>query len=394
MAQLAPAVTRNLKFIPCPPPLPPPPSLGDDLSHGSLLKKETVFGLTLTPVSQRTISAHKPTKKMKSLFWNKIPANECQQSPLWQSISTDALDSLPIDYKHLEERFAAQDTTEKKSSRRRNSIIDSNSFRPKSLLDSGRAQNILISAGKIRGSSESILTLLQELNPTVLTEDIVKILQNIIPTPEEIRLLRGYEGDRALLGPAEQFLLPLCEVPRLSQRLFCHLTILTWHSVAQKLSQKLSALEQVYRQLCIDESLAHLSTLLRYVLAIGNFLNDGSHRVSTAIRLNSILKFHDIRSELLTSGGGSGGGSGSFETSSPSGVAMTNESSRYTLLTFLVCELLRHSPDSLRYICERWTENFYLMEGELSLSQLTLDVHHLRVASPPFPASCSSLPPL
>jgi inverted formin-2 len=357
----AEAVPRRSKPVPCPPPLPSLSASGDEQS---LARIESLFGVKLAPVAHRSLSAQKPTKKMKSLFWNKIPSNETQQSPLWQAISLGSLESLPINYKTLEERFAAQDL-EMKASKRRLSIADLNSYRPKSLLDSARAQNILISSGKIRCSSESLLTLLRELDPIHLTEEIVKILQNIIPTPEEIRQLRSYEGDRSLLGQAEQFLLPLCEVPRLSQRLFCHLTILTWHSAAQKLSQKLSALEQVYRDLIKEESLAHLTILLRYVLAIGNFLNEGSHRVSTAIRINSILKFHDIRSDLSSGSGGS---------------SEAGESSRYTLLTFLVCELLKHSPDSLTYICESWTSSFSLMEGELSLSQLTLDVHHLRVS--------------
>jgi inverted formin-2 len=373
------AVNGSRKTIPSPPPLPlflsphspPIPSTFPTPKDGE--QKKIVSPETfLSKTNQRIYSKHKSKKKMKSLFWTKIPSNESQQSPLWQSMSIDLLDSLPINYQILEERFATHDH-EIKSSKRRNSILDSNSFRPKSLLDNGRTQNILISAGKIRGTSESILTLLKELNPTILTEEIVKILQNIIPTPEEICLLRSYEGDRTLLGSAEQLLFPLCEVPRISQRLFCHLTMLTWSPSAQKISHQLSILEKIYCELCTDNSLNHLTKILQYTLAIGNFLNNGSHRVSTAIRLSSILKFQDIRSDQSFSGTETSG------NQSPVAIISSNESTRYTLLTFLVSELMRNCPHSLRYICESWSEIFSIMEGDFSLSQLTIDTRLLQV---------------
>lgn len=313
--------------------------------------------------TNRIISIHQPKKKMKSLFWTKISNNECKDSPLWQGISIDILDSLPIDYTVLEERFSTQDVNGK-SSRRRSSIADVHNNRPKSLLDSSRTQNILISAGKLRGISDDILSLIKDLNPTILTEDIVKILQNIIPTPDEIRMLRGYEGDRTLLGQGEQFLLPLCEIPRLSQRLFCHLTVLTWIPSAQKISHKLSILEKIYTELVSEDSVHHMSNILQYTVAIGNFLNGGSHRVSTAVRINSILKFLDIRSDA----------NGAENTG-----VISLSGDRYTLLTFLVTQLLKHCPHSLRYVCEYWTDLISILEGELSFSQLSIDVSQLQV---------------
>lgn len=362
------AVQRSNNSIPTPPRLPSTGTLQHVSSNLNAINTSSNPKNLLNGdgkaklVTNRMISCHQPKRKMKSLFWTKLGHNELKESPLWQAISLNILDSLPIDYELLEERFSAQDS-DGKSSKRRNSIADMHSFRPKSLLDSSRTQNILISAGKLRGISDDILSLLKDLNPIILTEELVKILQNIIPTSDEIRILRGYEGDRTLLGPGEQFLLPLCDVPRLSQRLFCHLTILTWIPSALKISHKLSILEKIYSELVSDESLHHMSNILQYAIAIGNFLNGGSHRVSTAVRISSILKFVEIRSDV--------------ENSVSNGT--NSESGRYTLLTFLVSQLMKNCPHSLRYICEYWTDVLSIVEGEISFSQLISDASHLQV---------------
>ena len=52
------------------------------------------------------------------------------------------------------------------------------------------------------------------LDSTVLSPDDVHMLKLFVPTDEESRTLRAFEGPAASLGIAERFFLEILEVPR------------------------------------------------------------------------------------------------------------------------------------------------------------------------------------
>jgi hypothetical protein len=60
-----------------------------------------------------------------------------------------------------------------------------------------------------------------QLDATLLSPDDVHMLKLYVPTEEEIKTLRAYDGPTASLGIAERYFLEMLDVPRYEERLTC-----------------------------------------------------------------------------------------------------------------------------------------------------------------------------
>lgn len=138
-----------------------------------------------------------------------------------------------------------------------------------------------------------VLLVAQCMDVEALSRDEAAMLLALLPSPEEVELVTTYEGDPAGLGSLEKFVLAIKDVPMLKRRLeavaFRHRFDELEAETAEQLGRIDAALEVVDR--CQE-----LQSLLRFVLALGNYLNAGSNRGGAyGFKLGSLSKLATVR---------------------------------------------------------------------------------------------------
>ncbi|XP_069796877.1 FH1/FH2 domain-containing protein 3 [Narcine bancroftii] len=113
---------------------------------------------------------------------------------------------------------------------------------------------------------------LLSLDRCVLGREALQRLQSLVPTEDEIRLIRGAQASHPgrTLGSAEQFLLRLFSVPQLHARLSLWVFTLDYDSREKEIAEPLFDLKLGMEQLAGNKT---FHCVLATLLAIGNFLN-------------------------------------------------------------------------------------------------------------------------
>ena len=270
------------------PPPPPPPGLGFSM---------------LPPKPDL-----KPNKKMKPLFWVKVPEMMVTKS-IWKdaAIKLDAFDiNLLEDLFHVEEKRTIERQQTKTSSMN------------KTLLDSKKAQNlgIFLSGFKIKTESfEEKLSVLNEEDGLPL-EHIVA-LKRFQPSTDEFDLFKNFTGDKTTLSSVDKFMLKLCEIPHLDKKLDILLTVMEMPMQYEEIQPSVVGMLDACTKL---ENSKNFIRLLEYVLSVGNYINGGTNRGRAhGFRLNALVKLVDIQST----------------------------DKKYSLLRYIVEQLIEKDPDAL-----------------------------------------------
>ena len=274
---------------------------------------------------------------MKGVFWSKVNCNDLAQDNLWKNINLKDLDQLQLNYDNIEESFGQLINEKAKKEVAPRNITEKKDI----LLDGKRTQTVLITLGKIRKSSHEIVDMILYLNPVDLTYDMSELLQNIVPTTEEAKLLACYQKDISNLAQAEENLMMLQSIPRLEQRLQCHKIVFTWNAIAERLESEVLLLTNACNQLTSPSSVSKMEKVLSVVLAVGNFMNGGSSRVAEAVTIDSIIKFSTIKAN----------------------------DHKKTLLHFVIQELKSSYSESLNFY-ENW-KSIYSQCGEQTAADLS-----------------------
>uniref|UniRef100_A0A8C2DE99 FH2 domain-containing protein n=1 Tax=Cyprinus carpio TaxID=7962 RepID=A0A8C2DE99_CYPCA len=110
------------------------------------------------------------------------------------------------------------------------------------------------------------------MDNTVLDREDIQVLQMLVPTEEELNLIKEAKAQapRSPLGPAEQCLLTLGSVPHLSARLQLWAFTLDHDTLEREIAEPLFHLKLAMEQLAANQT---FRCILATVLAVGNFLN-------------------------------------------------------------------------------------------------------------------------
>ncbi|CAM8934465.1 unnamed protein product [Rhodiola kirilowii] len=291
----APPLPPGKSPVPPPPPgsmgsnvaRPPPPSIGRgkaSLGPVSLGKGRAAAG---------TITAPKKAS-LTPLHWNKV--TRAMQGSLWDdSQKQENLSRAPeIDISELESLFSAASISDgagaNKGGRR-----GSNIHKPEKvqLIDLRRAYNCEIMLTKIKIPLPDMINAILALDSSVLDIDQVENLIKFCPTKEEMEMLKGYSGDKEMLGKCEQFFLELMKVPRVESKLRVFGFKIQFSSQVNDLKNNLNIIKDAAVE--VKES-AKLRQIMQTILTLGNALNQGTARGSAiGFKLDSLLKLSDTR---------------------------------------------------------------------------------------------------
>eukprot|EP00891_Asterochloris_glomerata_P002244 jgi/Astpho2/2244/fgenesh1_pg.00040_%23_71_t len=281
---------------PAPPKAPPPPPPGLKRAPPPLMN----------PLKPRVPVGPKPSKKMKSFFWDKLPDARIDGT-FWEGHGPAYSDMPTAEVEELFQALQRQRGPRKGVGPRRKLAV----------LELKRAENIGIRMSRLRVPWQQVEQAIIRLDPAVFhsLEDVETVLQ-CVPTEDEQKLLQSYVqsggkaealstaelfcldlmkgGTAEVLSTAEVFCLDLMKVPRVLQRL-------TTFAARFETSTQLGDAEAVLRQHLAAQAELRASpcfaAALQLALAIGNFMNWGTRLGQAAgFRLKNLPKLQDTRS--------------------------------------------------------------------------------------------------
>ncbi|XP_041061239.1 protein diaphanous homolog 2 [Carcharodon carcharias] len=247
-------------------PVPPLPALAIPVPPQLLLKKSSGM-----------------IKKTKAFHWDVVAPEKIQKS-IWGQSNTA---KIQLHYPRLLEQFSTQDIL--------THPVNDFSTHQQILLNHKVAHNFNIflksfpiKVSELRGK----LLIIQEENGGLSNEHIAS-LRRYVPTPNDIEKYKTYKGSQADLHVVDQYMMEMCNIPHLSDRLDLILSIREFPETVDDLQplirQKIKACSQLL------ESKLFVS-VLEYLLAIGNFLNTNAGKEKAkGFYLSSLTKVVQLR---------------------------------------------------------------------------------------------------
>ncbi|KAK8460575.1 hypothetical protein SEVIR_2G353700v4 [Setaria viridis] len=229
---------------------------------------------------------HEAKTKLKPFFWDKVTAN-ANQSMVWDHIKSG---SFQFNEDMIETLFG-YNSADKTGSDGKKDLSSKDVPQFVRILDPKKAQNLAISLRALSVSPVEVCSAVKEGNE--LPSDLIDTLLKWIPSNDEELRLRLYTGELTQLGPAEQFLKAIIDIPYVFQRLDALLFMSNLPEEASNVKQSFATLEVACQEL--TKSRLFLK-LLEAVLKTGNRMNVGTFRGGAqAFKLDTLLKLSDVK---------------------------------------------------------------------------------------------------
>jgi hypothetical protein len=258
-----------------PPPGPPPPPGG---GSGGPPGPPPPGGMKKAPA---TPVGPKPKVPMKNFLWSKLAAAQAAKS-VFKDMD---ISKVELDLSALETQFGAKVIEQKPKAGEGGVGGGSLSGTPTkketlvSFVDSKRLQNIGIFVQTFKHTYRDMAEAILMVNEEVVNAEMATKLMDNAPLPEEITQIVGFiNGDGSVdkLQNVDKFFYQLSFVPQLVPRLSSIAFKLNFESKATELKVAALRVKKANREL--DKAAPGMKKLLEYVLALGNFLNNGTAR--------------------------------------------------------------------------------------------------------------------
>ncbi|EJD01599.1 FH2-domain-containing protein [Fomitiporia mediterranea MF3/22] len=264
-----------------PPPPPPPPSSAPGMPPppppppGMSRKGAPIPNIVL------------PGKRLRPFFWTKVTVQAAGPSVWDDVLSTGS--SIDLDLKELEETFSLEAAPSKVASSPQNSPRKTSVT---TLLDTTRANNILIMLTRIKPSLADIKRALLTIDDSLLSVDDLKAISRHLPTTDEMKRIDEF-GDVKQLAKADQYLKELSGIPRLSERINCMLYRRKLEIDIEETRPELDIVRQATKEL---RASTRFKQVLKTVLTVGNALNGSSFRGNArGFQLEALLKMKETK---------------------------------------------------------------------------------------------------
>ncbi|XP_029993579.1 formin-like protein 13 [Sphaeramia orbicularis] len=126
-----------------------------------------------------------------------------------------------------------------------------------------------------------------------LSDEHITSLRRFIPTIDDVEMYKSYKGPVTELHIVDQYMMEMCNIPYLSTQLDLLLTLrelpISMNDLQPLINQKI----RMCTQLCNSRSFV---SVLEYLLAIGNYLNENAGKEKAkGFRLSSLPKISQLR---------------------------------------------------------------------------------------------------
>ncbi|KAH7969341.1 hypothetical protein HPB52_016831 [Rhipicephalus sanguineus] len=218
----------------------------------------------------------KPQQKMKTLNWTKVPDTlVCGGKSIWSDVTKEAQEEhveRKLNFKQVEELFCQKTATTAqpkvppdKKKKREPALL--------SLLDGKRSLNVCIFLKQFKSGPEQIVSMIRSCKSKEIGAERLRMLQKILPEPDELSMLRSYTGDRSKLGQAEQFFLMLGDLRLYALYVDGMLQMEEFRPSVDALKPQLDNYIGVCQEILTNRS---LKEFLKLILITGNFINSAA----------------------------------------------------------------------------------------------------------------------
>ncbi|XP_060869000.1 inverted formin-2-like isoform X2 [Metopolophium dirhodum] len=226
-----------------------------------------------------------PKTKMKTLNWTKVN-NQYLDNSVWSSADPP---NLNINFRKIDELFC-----QKPRAKSSPAVLSPNGISKSNvvnILDNNRSLAINIMLKQFKSGSHEILDALQ--NGTTIPLEKLKGLQRVLPTDEEIKLIKKKDANKSIIGSAELFCLQLNSINNYQLRIKLMIEKEELPVIVSEIHGQLESIKEMCDDLITNQPFKQFLSL---VLFIGNYLNAGSYAGNASgFTLDTLPKLLDTR---------------------------------------------------------------------------------------------------
>ncbi|CAM9121700.1 unnamed protein product, partial [Choristocarpus tenellus] len=289
--------------IPMPPPLPgmiprapmPPPLPGMIPRAPPAPGAPPLPGVPLGVPPPPSMPKKPPGPKRRPVHWNKISPAKIEKT-VFNEINPASV-VLPL--QHLKDHFVEKPKVSKPTSSAKDGMREGGQGQAKkkkktiNLLDAKMLQNNGIVFKRFRMEPQELCDKVLGMDLKELDSDKLAALCAIAPTLDQLSTLKGFQGELSDLDDVQQFMVLTARMPRYKNRLDCLTFMQSCEGSASLIDEKLILVQEAI--MGVGES-PKLKRIIEVVLAIGNFLNEGTRNGDArAIKLDSLLKLNTVK---------------------------------------------------------------------------------------------------
>ena len=208
-----------------------------------------------------------PAVKLKNIYWDPV-VGEPLRGSVWERFHEEQVE---LDYAALHNAFPAKAGVMLSASA---SQLDANMKKPdemvKLIKDDKRLRNVGMAVARLKMSFEALREDIIRVDDVVLNSDMLRMLRENIPTPEEVAIVKDYEGKVELLGDVDRFFKVLSTIPNLQLRVRNLQLRANLKEEIQDVRKEVGEFESLMKTFCNS---VKLEQLLETILAIGNYMN-------------------------------------------------------------------------------------------------------------------------
>jgi len=231
----------------------------------------------------------KPSVKMRNFNW--VAMKTAAQNTFWDKVDENSF-IQSLDKTQLETLFSAKMIAPKAEtikSPRKVSIT---------VIDMKKANNCAIMLQHFKIGNSELKKIQQNMDERQLTLESAQYLLQFVPSKEDIDAIKEYSaangGDTSSLGAAEQYMLAVMDIPKLEARLKSYIFKLKYNSLVEDMKPDIKAVKQASIEI---KSSKKLHDILKYILAIGNYVNGSTTRGGAfGFKLETLSKMRDAKS--------------------------------------------------------------------------------------------------
>jgi len=132
------------------------------------------------------------------------------------------------------------------------------------------------------------------MNIEALSLEAITAVLNSLPSPDEIKMLEAYEGERTELGNAEKYFLSIGSIPLLSQRVNSLVYKKTFDVKSKEAEDSLNILTSATTAVKTNN---RFHQIMEIVLALGNYLNGNTTRGGYyGFKVQTLARMTEVRS--------------------------------------------------------------------------------------------------
>ncbi|EGC31207.1 hypothetical protein DICPUDRAFT_156963 [Dictyostelium purpureum] len=250
--------------VPGAPPPPPPPGMKSNKPAKPIIK---------------------PSVKMRNFNWVTIPGVKVQGT-FWDKLDETAFIQA-LDKNELESLFSAKAPVKTETKVLTKKVVIT-------VIDGKKANNCAIMLQHFKLSNTELKKMQINMDEKVLPLESANYLLQFVPSKEDIEAIKEYGGDPSSLGPAEQYMLTVMDIPKLEIRLRSHIFRLKYQSLVEDLVPDIKAIKNASLEL---KNSKKFHEILKFILAIGNYVNGSTTRGGAfGFKIETLTKMRDAKS--------------------------------------------------------------------------------------------------